>query len=525
MTDQGKVFSHERAERHRKGLLKLQKLGLAPGAEAVPLAAEEEVPALQDRPAPEPEACLACAGIRIGNPASTLYPLEWTIKSFCYAGQPRTIYSEQEQDPLGNMILEVHPEITFRAKSCSHERDRRRIACSECLAQARNKGMHRALSQRAFDIDLVMLAYKAAHTTTEDVHRFLAEIRSRDYYVLGLAGQNLDDLTKNCTGLKLVRRIRSRFDTTPSWRKSESFKQYLATYLTTTSLYHQGDLQMGAHTALSNALASAVQEGTARTLELDLAARVAAGGLRADAVVEQLVTSFLLRSKTALERPNSSRHLTEVGAMSEALCTLGRRKEVDALLSRFGINARSVPKPSIRCTLLPQAFGALSSSSQLRASYMMAARHLGGVSQRLHVIYDETVWSPSAEQCPGFLGEEEEDLRAVIVGGQWSDNHLDAWHYLDAEQWAAEGVPVDKLAKLTLHWVVCLPTNPRWAFDTCCLPRRPKAFTADEMLRHCAVYLHQVTEASGGLPPRSLAYDGATGHRQLEGEPCPSWSG
>ena len=200
--------------------------------------------------------------------------------------------------------------------------------------------------------------------------------------------------------------------------------------------------------------------------------------------------------------------------MSDALCTLGKRKEVDALLSRFGINARAVPKTTIRSPLLPPAFGALSYSSQLRASYMRAARHLGAASSRLHVMYDETVWAPSAEQCRGFLGEEEDDLRDVIVGGQWSDNHLEAWHYLDAEQWAAAGVPVDKLAKLTLHWVVSLPTNPRWAFDTCCLPRRPKAFTADEMLQHCALYLQEITQASGGLPPRSLAYDGAPSTRR-----------
>eukprot|EP00439_Symbiodinium_sp_Y106_P070695 s1368_g12.t1 len=520
MTDQNKVFAHERAAKHRRGLLRLQNLGLVEGAVAVPDAAAEEVAALQDRPALEPRH--ACVGIRIREPGTPLHPLEASIKSFCYAGQPRTIYSEHEQDPLGNMILEMHPEITFRAKSCSRERGLRQLACSECLKQARDKGMLKALSQKAFDIDLVMLAYKAAHTNAEEVHRFITDVRSRDYYVLGLAGQNLDDLTRNSAGLKLVRRIRARFETTPSWRKGESFKQFLHSYLTTSSLYHDDDLQMGAHAALSNALASAVQDGTARSLELNLAARVAAGGLRADAVIEQLVTSFLLRSKTALERPNSSRHLTQVGAMSDALCTLGKRKEVDALLSRFGINARAVPKTTIRSPLLPPAFGALSYSSQLRASYMRAARHLGAASSRLHVMYDETVWAPSAEQCRGFLGEEEDDLRDVIVGGQWSDNHLEAWHYLDAEQWAAAGVPVDKLAKLTLHWVVSLPTNPRWAFDTCCLPRRPKAFTADEMLQHCALYLQEITQASGGLPPRSLAYDG---HRQLEGQPHPSWSG
>ncbi|CAE7395576.1 FEN1, partial [Symbiodinium sp. CCMP2456] len=432
--------------------------------------------------------------------------VEQAIKSFCYAGQPRTVYSEKEQDPLGNVILEMHPEIKLRAKSCKRERCVRELACIECLNQARDKRMLRALTQKAFDVDLIQLAHKAAHATPEDVHSFISDIRSKDYYVLGFAGQTLDDLVNPGTGLPLVRRIRSRFDTTPAWRKSDALKLYLKNYLTTTSLFHDGDVQMQAHTALSNALASAVQEGKTRQGELDLAARVAAGGLRTDAVIEQLVTSFLLRSKDALHRPHSSRHLTEVGAMADALATLGRRSEIDQLIRRFGVNPRAVPRLSLDHNLLPKAFGSLSSDVQLAQAYNTAARHLRAVSQRLHIMVDETVWSPAAEQCPGFLGEDTKDT-AVILGGYWSRNYQDCWHYLDADQWAEQTLDQERLAKLTLHYVIARPDHRRWGFDTCTLPRKPKDSSAEEMLQLCGQYLSTVCGSGRKIRMGSLFCD------------------
>ena len=518
LTDQNKVFAHERSQRHRKGLLKLRQLGLVAGDpldEAVDDAAQEDAPAIQDQPAaPAAPARANCDGVSVSEPGTPLHRVEGAIKTFCCAGQPRTLYAEKEHDPLGNVILEMHPEIRLRAKTCKRERPRRELARTECLQQARDKGMLRALSQKAFDVDLITLAYKAAHMIPEDVHSFIADIRSKDYYVLGFAGQNLDDLVKSGTGLQLVRRIRTRFDTTPAWRKSDALKLYLKSYLTSSSLYHDGDVQLQAHTALSNALASAIQDGKTRSLELDLAARVAAGELRTDAVIEQLVTSFLLRSKDSLQRPHRSRHLTDVGAMADALGTLGRRSEIDQLVRRFGVNPRAIPRLSLDHSILPKAFGSLSSESQLKQAYGTAACHLRAASKRLHIMVDETVWSPAAEQCRGFLGDDGKDTD-VILGGYWSQDQRDCWHYLDAETWAEQTVEQGRLARLTLHFVISRPDHPRWGFDTCTLPRKPKEASAEEMLQLCGQYLDIVTKAAGGLPPQSVAFDGATSNNLL----------
>ena len=484
MTDMGKVLSHEKAERHKRGLERLRRSS-EPEQATEPLALQDG-----DRE--------SCPGVASSDPSMLPHQLEHSIKQYCWAGQPRTVYKDNEKDPMAGAMLEQGlSSVVIRSTKCERVRDSRTSACAACTRQARDKVMLGTLAARAYDIDLVMLAFKSAHGTKDEVEQFKKDIQERDYFVHGWAGNSFKELIKGKAGLQLVQRIRSRFDNTPAWRKSESFKVFLQHYLTSTSMYHDGDTQMEAHNALTSALAMAVQEGRAQAMDLDLAARVAVGQLRTDAIIEGLVTTFLLRSQEALQRPNSSRHLKDVAAMSEALSTLGRRAEINALLQRFGVNPRAVPKMPLDSGLLPKAFGAMGDLAQLKSSIQKAACHLRSVTKRLHVMMDETVWSAAAEQCKGFL--EDEGNCDVILQGYWSPQAEDQWHYLDANQWAEAGVPPEKLAKLSLHFVVTRPDNPRFCLDTCMLPRAPRQRTsADEMLELCGTYLESATSVAGG---------------------------
>ena len=484
MTDQAKLLNHEKAERHKRGLERLKR------------SSEPEVP-VSDLLALQNGDRASCPGIASSDPSMPPHQLERSIKQYCWAGQPRTVYKDNEKDPMAGAVLEQHlSSVVIRSTKCDRVRDSHTSACAACMKQARDKGMLGAVATKAYDIDLVTLAFKSAHGTKDEVEQFKKDIQERDYFVLGWAGNSFKELIQGRSGLQLVQRIRSRFDTTPAWRKSESFKGFLQHYLTTTSMYHDGDTQMEAHNALTSALAGAVQEGRVQAMDVDLAARIAAD-LRSDAVIEGLVTTFLLRSQEALQGPNSSRHLKDLGAMSEALSTLGKRSEIDALLKRFGVNPRSVPKMSLDSGLLPKAFGAMGNLAQLKSSIQKAACHLRSMTKRLHVMMDETVWSASAEQCKGFL--QDEGNCDVILGGYWSPQAEDQWHYLDANQWAEAGVPPEKLAKLSLHFVVTRPDNPRFCLDTCMLPRAPRQRTsADEMLELCGSYLESATSVAGG---------------------------
>ena len=61
-------------------------------------------------------------------------------------------------------------------------------------------------------------------------------------------------------------------------------------------------VEAAAHAALMNSLGSALQQGTARSLDFKLASKAACGRLRADAVVDSLVTSFLMTFKEGLHK-------------------------------------------------------------------------------------------------------------------------------------------------------------------------------------------------------------------------------
>ena len=101
------------------------------------------------------------------------------------------------------------------------------------------------------------------------------------------------------------------------------------------------------------------------------------------------------------------------------------------------------------------------------------------------------------------------DNTDYMIGGAWARHPSDTMHMLVADTWAGD-IPVDQLAKLTLHFVVQRGDTRKCTVDTCCLPRCHGGSNAQDMLEILADYLENVTAAAAGLPPQSLAFDGAT---------------
>ena len=81
---------------------------------------------------------------------------------------------------------------------------------------------------------------------------------------------------------------------------------------------------------------------------------------------------------------------------------------------------------------------------------------------------------------------------------------------LCADTWAGKELPRECMASLTPHFCVQRGDSRSHVVDTCRLPRAHGGSSASEMLQLVSDYLDVVTEAAGGLPPLSLAYDGAT---------------
>ena len=100
-------------------------------------------------------------------------------------------------------------------------------------------------------------------------------------------------------------------------------------------------------------LANAVASGTVREQDLRLGAAVAAGGLRGDAVVEALASTFLLEFQQLCSnkrRKTTSKHVKEAHIL-DALSTLGRGSEIKDLMHRFCSEEATAPGGSARLLL------------------------------------------------------------------------------------------------------------------------------------------------------------------------------
>eukprot|EP00439_Symbiodinium_sp_Y106_P029643 s1297_g3.t1 len=80
------------------------------------------------------------------------------------------------------------------------------------------------------------------------------------------------------------------------------------------------------------------------------------------------------------------------------------------------------------------------------------------------------------------------DNTDYMIGGAWARHPSDTMHMLVADTWAGD-IPVDQLAKLTLHFVVQRGDTRKYTVDTCCLPRCHGGSNAQDMLEILADYL------------------------------------
>ena len=215
--------------------------------------------------------------------------------------------------------------------------------------------------------------------------------------------------------LELARKVSARFEATPLWRMNPAWKRYLDLRLTKLPQHCNNNTEAQAHAALTEALSGAVMQGRARSLDLQLASRVACGALRGDTLVQALVTSFLMQTQQALARPDTVRHVADLEGVSQALGVLGRGAEFGGLLRAFHVNPRGLPKVVLDAPMFPQPFGSLSSREHLKSSFGAAASILRAVNRRLHVMMDETVWSAGFEQVRAMR-----DNSDFMVGGVWT---------------------------------------------------------------------------------------------------------
>ena len=135
---------------------------------------------------------------------------------FFQAGQPRTVFMSPpaESDPLqGCQFLCVGSTcstIAVKAANCARDCRRADVACKHCKALVKDKAFCRHLAGKAYHIDLVRLAWAYFHASPEEVIELRKSKEQADYYVSGLAGQDLSDLTKAASKVEVIGKIRHK---------------------------------------------------------------------------------------------------------------------------------------------------------------------------------------------------------------------------------------------------------------------------------------------------------------------------
>ncbi|CAE7252030.1 unnamed protein product, partial [Symbiodinium sp. CCMP2456] len=501
-TNPEKVHRHERGVYHKRGL---RRLGLAPDDPA-DLQGEGDEPPVEDQLVP---ASKGCPGISSQDATMPLHGIRESLLSWACAGQPSTTYSEKEKDPLLHVQFRFQGQsICARSSKCQGQHDSREAACAECRKEAGNRDMHRHICRMSYMVDLCALAHKLSHGTEAESRDFVEIVKARDYMKNGYAGDDFNKLLQKGSGLEQVRAIVHKFVCIPAWRLGPSLKSLINHWLPSTPTFFAGDVESSAHASLVQQLSGAVRDGRCRDADLQLAAKIAAGGLRGDALVQGLVSSFLYTFRSDLETKRyktTSRFMSAMGATEEALVTLGRSEEVKQLLERFGVNRRSLPTLRVLDPVLPQPFLSLSSQEQLTQTITCISTHLKlGLEHRPFLMFDETVMEANYELMR-LSGQDDEKF----IGGCWHRSPEESWAVLDPATHDRSNLPMDKLSRLALCCVLKRTDTNRFAMSCAMVPRPRGQSTAAEMLTAVCQVLETTTHCRGGVPPQGTVSDAA----------------
>ncbi|CAE7364026.1 INVS [Symbiodinium sp. CCMP2592] len=471
-----KILRHEAYKTHIQGLAKLRgTLVQAPSrAGAAIVASDTSQP---------------CSGI-----LASKHALHESITLFVQHGQPRMHYAKGETDPLEAIRFEVlSSDISIRHAKCLGVVGQSMTACSECVQASKAKSFKLAVAKQAYVIDLCMLTHHCYHSTAQELEEFRAALPGRDYQLAGLAGQDLDRYLRIKNNLEVCRAIASKFECTPAWRVSDSLRRLFELWLHRPHRSHSTDTEAEAHSSLVRGMAASLVAGRCREKDLVLAARVAAGALRADVIVQSLCTSFLSKMVKGLRdvRQKTTGEFTDYEVLSESLTTLGRHEEVVNLLKTFKVNPKKLKVLSLHNDRYPLPYACLSNKAQIRENCLRAASHLRNV-RGLTMNGDGTLqdaWDPDQD-----------------------------YSILDPASHDKHSLPADRLAKLAMHVCMQRCDNRSWVFDILVVPRAPaagKACTASETLEMVADVFQEATTAAGGVAPHGLAFDGGSNNQRL----------
>ena len=261
---------------------------------------------------------------------------------------------------------------------------------------------------------------------------------------------------------------------------------------------------------LRSRFADGLASGATLEGELALAARIASGHLRGDAVVFGLMQSFTAMSakmQACCIRTKSGKFMTPE-LMLDVVSVLGNSREARNLMSMFGVSESCAPRVPLQHDGLPDFYMAIRDTDILSRNVQLALSLLNGTGKRRHhLCMDETCVTPNYDLLTGLRSE------SGIVGGCLDfttcyDPAKDETYHPSMTQICK--LPQDRRSRLYLTFLLTLTTRNTEAFDVCMVPSVPGKRPASNLFHLAGAVLAAATAGNSNLPPASLAYDGGT---------------
>ena len=248
--------------------------------------------------------------------------------------------------------------------------------------------------------------------------------------------------------------------------------------------------------------------------DLEVAAKIATGGLAANRILGCLVHSFF-EMQTRMEnghkaRSSSSKHLDEE-TFDEIYFMLGVSAQAKELLANFGVSLGRKAKLDFRHPMLPWPFLSMECKATLDHNADAIVERLQVHQNRSYFLsVDETYWNPSWQVVSGLCGPE----TRTVIGGYWSSDPEDCFAKLES----AKGLQDSRKARMSVHYTISRSDTLQQSFDACVVPVKAKdkcKCKSRNQLEICGELFEAFARRNADCPPIGIAYDGGSTNTEL----------
>ncbi|CAE7258474.1 unnamed protein product [Symbiodinium sp. CCMP2592] len=394
-------------------------------------------------------------------------------------------------------------ELLLRSISCDGFKEGE-SSCSRCRQICNSKTFHADIALWAWRQEAAEFVRVLVYQSPEKVLQYEEKIRASDYMNFEKAKQEASEVLGLKDPLQRASLIKRKLLGINHKVRTERLHAFLEATLANVSLEQSTLDEKRALDALSTNFCEAVAEGSAQKSNLELAAKVASGGLDKHKAVAAMFHGFFAMQQRLERGQVRLRRSADEETVNELFFLFGLSSGTKEVLKQFGLRIAQNPTMEQQSPLVPQPFMALQNKDRLEVNCRLALDLLNIQKKRCYYLtLDETCWKPTYDilSASGLAKNAEgEDLRSLVVGG----------HYHRDDDWSmlanAKELPSDKLSRLSIHFFVARTDSQAQAWEVASVPMPAgQSGKAEEFLRWTGCILKALTKS--GAPPLGLASD------------------